>query len=224
MVDYNKLRKKFPNKDPKKSGNKAAIKAIAREYELKRAALQGKAPVFRKGVVFYAVVIIGLMIVGSLVLSVAGKGGRARNDVNQLNARKSMDALAVALGRYRFHCGDYPSDQEGLAALAAITPQKKGWAGPYVKKIVDDPWGHPYVYGVRRDGGHPILFSNGPDGKMGTTDDVMPDQSLFERPFEDTSWTNRWMPYQLRGIVVAPNEQAKKAIQEEVRRLQGEAK
>ena len=75
MVDYNTLRKKFPTKDPQKKKRVAAIKAIKREYAAKRAALGGGAPAMKKGVVFYAVVILGLMILGSLILSVTGKGG-----------------------------------------------------------------------------------------------------------------------------------------------------
>ena len=36
-----------------------------------------------------------------------------------LQAVRSMRALAVALGRYKFHVGEYPSDAEGLNAIAA---------------------------------------------------------------------------------------------------------
>ena len=46
MVDYNALKKKFPTKDPQKKKKIAAIKAIKREYEAKRAALGGGAPNF----------------------------------------------------------------------------------------------------------------------------------------------------------------------------------
>ena len=49
MVDYNELRKKFKpktavagGKDPMhRKSSKAAVKAIAREYEMKKAELQG---------------------------------------------------------------------------------------------------------------------------------------------------------------------------------------
>ena len=142
MVDYAALRKKFPTKDPKKRKRVAAIKAIEREYAMKRAALGGGAPKMKKGIVFYAVVVLGLAILGSLVLSVAGKGGPERISRAQLQASKSVDAVAVALGRYRYHVGTYPSNEEGLEALAAITPRKKGWNGPYVNHVVQDPWGH----------------------------------------------------------------------------------
>ena len=217
MVDYSALRKKFPVKDPNRRRKIAAIKAIAREYEAKRAALGGGAPVMKKGVVFYAVVILGLMILGSLVLSVCGKGGRAHISRAQSLARKSVDSLAVALGRYRYHVGRYPSDEEGLAALSEITPDKKGWNGPYVNHVVKDPWGHDDVYVCNGENETPTLYSKGLDGKAGTTDDVLPDRALYDEPFRDTSWTKGWMPYYLRGYVLAPDEEARKAIREEVK-------
>lgn len=219
MVDYNEMRKKFKAKRPVpgKRSNRAAIKAIAREYEMKKAEIQGRAPVMKKGIVFYAVVVLGLAMLGSMVLSVAGKGGKAAIPLKPLQARKSMDALAVALGRYKFHVGEYPSTEEGLNALQAKVWRKAGWDGPYVNHIVNDPWGNEYVYETRREGGHPVLYSKGPDGRAGTTDDVLPEQSRFEEPFRDTSWTNGWAPYRLRGVVVAPDEETKRRIQEEMK-------
>ena len=80
-----------------------------------------------------------------------------------------------------------------------------------------NPWGNAYVYETRPEGGHPILYSKGPDGRAGTTDDVLPDQDTFEEPFRDTSWTNGWAPYRLRGIVVAPDEETKRRVQEEMK-------
>lgn len=217
MVDYNALKKKFPTKDPQKKKKLAAIKAIKREYAAKRAALGGGAPNLKKGVVFYAVVILGLAILGSLVLSVTGKGGPREISRAQLLVRKSIDSVAVALGRYRYHVGSYPSNEEGLEALAAITPRKKGWNGPYVNHVVKDPWGHDYVYVNNGENEYPTLYSKGPDGKAGTTDDVLPDRALYDAPFKDTSWTKGWMPYYLRGYVLAPDKRTKSAIEEEVK-------
>ena len=219
MVDYNELRRKFQPKRPVKGrkSNKAAVKAIAREYEMKKAALTGGAPVMKKGVVFYAVVVIGLLMVGGMVLSVCGKGGRAAVPRKPLQAQKSMRALTLALGRYKFHVGEYPSTEEGLAALALKRSRKNGWDGPYVNHIVPDPWGNDYVYERRAEGGHPVLYSKGADGRAGTTDDVMPDQAKFDEPFRDTTWTNDWAPYRLRGIVVAPDAATKRRVQEEMK-------
>lgn len=209
MVDYNDLKKKFPTKPKAASkGKKLAKEQIRREFQKKKDALSGGLPKIKRGFGFYLVMIMGLMILGSLVLTATGRSGRAPISKAQINARKSMDALAVALGRYKFHVGDYPSTEEGLAALTNITPKVTGWNGPYCKRIVKDPWGHPYFY-ERLDSGHPILYSLGPDGKMGSIDDIMPDQTLFDEPFRDTTWTNNWVPYRYRGILVAPNEESR---------------
>ncbi len=221
MVDYNELRKKFPTKNPQRKKNAAAIKAISREYERKRAELNDglKAPVMKKGLVFYAVLIIGLLMVGSLVLSATGKGGRAPISRAQINVRKSIDALAVALGRYRYHVGTYPTTAEGLEQLASKTVRYKGWNGPYIRQVVKDPWGHDYVYVSNGEAANPTLYSKGPDGLAGTTDDVLPDSKLFDAPFRDTSWTKDWMPHHLRGYVLAPDARTKKILEAEVKAI-----
>jgi len=239
MVDYNELRKKFQVKKPRdgvvkdpmhRKSSKAAVKAIAREYEMKRAELAGSAaPNLKRGPVFYCVLFVGLMIVGWMVLSASKNGigfGRQRIERRDLMARKAMNSLSVALGRYKFHVGEYPSTEEGLAVLAYRKPneirkvrrQHKGWDGPYVNHIVKDPWGNDYFYETRPEGGPPVLYSKGPDGRAGTTDDVLPDQLSFDAPFQDTSWTNRWAPCELRGVVVAPDEATKRRVQEEMKK------
>ena len=231
MVDANELRKKFPAKKPAvdaaggpmhRKSTKAAVKAIAREYEMKKAELAGAgAPAFRRGPLFYGLVVLLLVVVGSLVLSALKGGvgfGKERIERKPLQARKSMTALTLALGRYKFHVGEYPSTEEGLKVLALKAYPKKGWDGPYVNHIVNDPWGNEYVYETRPEGGHPILYSKGPDGRAGTTDDVLPAQEAFDEPFRDTSWTNGWAPYRLRGIVVAPDEATKLRVQEEMKK------
>lgn len=239
MVDYSELKQKFRARKPAggeasspmhRKSTKAAVKAIAREYELKKAALQGSgAPDLKRGPLFYFCVVFVLAIVGSLVLS-ASKGGlslgKPRIERSALMARKAMDSLSVALGRYRFHVGDYPTTEEGLAVLAYRRPEeirrirrrRPGWDGPYVNHIVKDPWGRDYVYEARPEGGHPILYSRGPDGRMGTTDDVMPDQAAFEAALRDTSWTNNWAPCELRGVVVAPDEATKRRVEADMKK------
>ena len=220
MVDYDELRRKFKPKPGMsvRRHNQAVVKAIAHEYELKKAELTGGAPELKKGFVFYTVVIIALLLLGGMVLSVCGKGGRAANPRKPLQARKSIDAVTVALGRFKFHTGAYPTDAEGLAVLAAKSLVKPGWDGPYVNHVVKDPWGNDYVYETRPEGGHPVLYSKGPNGRAGDDDDVLPDQRLFDEPFRDTNWTNGWAPYRLRGVVVAPDAETKRRLQEEMKK------
>ena len=220
MVDYNELRKKFPAKNPARKKKQAAIKAIAREYERKKAELEGvHAPVMKKGIVFYAVVVIGLLMLGGLVLSATGRGGRATISKAQLQAQKSVDALATALGRYRYHVGTYPAADEGLEQLASTKVRKRGWDGPYIRKVVKDPWGHDYVYVYNGEAENPTLYSKGADGLAGTSDDVLPAAGLFEAAFTDPSWTKGWMPYTLRGYVVAPDAETKAMVEGQVQSI-----
>ena len=238
MVDLNELKRKFPAKRRAddadraplhRKSTKAAVKAIAREYERKRAELTGGAPTLRRGPVFYGAVVLVLVLVGGLVLSASRNGiglGKARIERKPLQAQKAMRALSVALGRYKFHVGAYPTTAEGLHVLAFRRPNEirrlrrahPGWDGPYVNHIVPDPWGNDYVYETRPEGGPPVLYSKGPDGRAGTTDDVLPDQLAFEEPFRDTAWTNGWAPCELRGIVVAPDEETRRRVQGEMKK------
>lgn len=231
MVDYNELRRKFKAKKPvsQQAKTKAAVKAIAREYEIKKAGLESATVVFSKGPRFYALIIVLLLVLGSLVVPGIMTGrltvGKQRIEKNDLNARKAMDALSIALGRYKFHVGEYPSNEEGLAVLAYRKPKEiqkirrahPTWDGPYVDHIVKDPWGNEYFYETRPEGGHPVLYSKGPDGRAGTPDDVMPEQLNFDQAFQDTSWTNHWAPAELRGYVVAPDEATRKRVQEQMK-------
>ena len=171
-----------------------------------------------------------MVVVGALVVPRILNGtltlGKKRIERSDLQARKAMNSLSVALGRYKFHVGEYPSADEGLAVLAFRRPAEirrvrarhKGWDGPYVNHIVKDPWGNDYVYDTRPEGGHPVLYSKGPDGRAGTDDDILPDQLSFEAAFRDTSWTNNWAPCELRGSVVAPDEETRRRVQEEMKR------
>lgn len=232
MVDYNELKKKFKAKKPipQSAKTKAAVKAISHEYELKRAELGLTTLTFKRGPLFYGLVIVLLVVLGALIVPGIISGnltlGKKRIDRNDMVARKAMNALSVALGRYKFHVGQYPTNEEGLEVLAYRKPKElakirrahKGWDGPYVDHVVNDPWGRPYVYETRPEGGTPILYSKGPDGRAGTLDDILPDQLSFESAFRDTSWTNHWAPAELRGYVVAPDEETRKRVQKAMER------
>lgn len=225
MVNLNEMRRRFKPKDPKRGEERAkvqaAVKRIAREYEQKRASLGLDKPPLKRGPLYYAIIICVMIFIAGLficVMSGAVPMGKKRISKADIQVRKSIDALAQACGRYKFHVGRYPTTAEGLAELAELRPKLPGWFGPYIKKVVPDPWGHAYVYEEREGGGHPVLYSKGPDGRAGTTDDVLPDQSLFDLPFRDTTWTNHWVPYQLRGILVAPDEKTKREWEEAVKK------
>lgn len=184
------------------------IKAIQAQIEAQKRELGLKAPSFQRGPVFYLGLMAVLVVVGLAVIRAGEQSGgdanaRVRNG-KILQAMKSVDAYAEALGRFRFHCGTYPTAEEGLAALALRTSRYEGWIGPYISKTLPDPWKRDYIYEPTNE--PPVVLSLGPDGVRGTADDIRPDPELFAKPFRDTTWTNDWAPYQLRGYIVVPGK------------------
>jgi len=91
-------------------------------------------------------------------------------------ATTGMASLATVLNTYMFDCGTFPTTEQGLIALKekpASAPEH--WNGPYTESQLTDPWGNPYQYrSPGQDGQRDYdLWSSGPDGKSGTTDDIV---------------------------------------------------
>ena len=119
--------------------------------------------------------ILGLLI--GLVITNADKIiGQSNESVAKVYVR---DSLKTTLVRYRIDMGDYPSTEEGLAALITAPSGKADrWHGPYLEvpgnKLPLDPWGEPYQYrypGTKNPSGYD-LFSKGPDKVADTADDI----------------------------------------------------
>jgi general secretion pathway protein G len=125
-------------------------------------------------------ILIALAIVGLLVGVVAtrmdGIFGRSQEQVAEIFVNESMK---TSLMRYRMDTGDYPTTEEGLAALAtAPEARAERWRGPYIDtkggKLPSDPWGETYLYrypGTRNTAGYD-LFSKGKDRTPDTADDI----------------------------------------------------
>jgi hypothetical protein len=78
-------------------------------------------------------------------------------------AEKRVEWVHLGLQNYAGDCGNYPPEQDGLAALLK-NPGVAGWSGPYTDAtVLIDPWGNALEYHVRDD--HVEVWSNGPDGK-----------------------------------------------------------
>lgn len=180
-----------------------ALNRIAREYEQKKAELQGAVPptLFRNPR-FYLGVIAVLALIGGSLFTATDRAVQKREVSPPMRTLRHLDVLAEALGRYRFHVGSYPTPAQGLAALVR-DPHVPKWDGPYINLLRKDPWETPFVYAPPTNG-LPILFSCGPDKKPGTPDDLHPDPARFE---PGTEWTNGWVSAEKRliGVTVLPS-------------------
>lgn len=111
--------------------------------------------------VMVVVVILGILA-AVVVPNIMDKPDEAR--INK--TKQDVRALEEALNRYKLDNYDYPSTEQGLAALVTKpggTPEPKRWKGPYVKKVPNDPWQNPYQYMNPGVHGKIDVFSTGKD-------------------------------------------------------------
>lgn len=116
-----------------------------------------------------------LVILAVLASIVVPKFTRRSEQARVTAAKTEISIIDGAIDAFEVDNGRYPSAQEGLSALTQQPPGLTGWHGPYLKRaVVNDPWGHPYVYRV--PGQHNTegydLSSFGPNGQEGDDDDI----------------------------------------------------
>jgi len=116
------------------------------------------------------IVILGLLI-GLVAPAVLRQLGHAKESI----AAQSIARIGSVLDLYKLDVGDYPSTDDGLAALVAQPADVTSWSGPYIKSSAPplDPWGHPYLYQQpsSRPGLDYDLCSMGSAGKPGAPGD-----------------------------------------------------
>jgi general secretion pathway protein G len=87
-------------------------------------------------------------------------------------ARADIATLEQAIETYRLDNLTFPEDGQGLQALvsvpAGLAQPERYRQGGYVRRLPQDPWGHPYQYRRRSaHGGQFDVFSFGADGQEG---------------------------------------------------------
>jgi general secretion pathway protein G len=82
--------------------------------------------------------------------------------------------IKSALGQFKLDTGSYPKGSNGLVELVQQASGTTHWHGPYLDRIPIDPWGNKYFYECpgRHNTNAYDLFSAGPDGRIGTEDDI----------------------------------------------------
>ena len=110
--------------------------------------------------------LVVIAILGLLVTLVAPRVLNVLGGAKVSIARDSIERLESILDMYKLDVGNYPSTEDGLAALVTRPSDADNWNGPYVKNssALDDPWHHPYTYRdpSQREGHDYDLCSQGP--------------------------------------------------------------
>lgn len=127
---------------------------------------------FRTG--FTLIELVVVIIVLGLLAGLVGPRIMGRlSEAKTTTARTQIDLLGVALDSYRLDNGNYPTTEQGLAALRdrpARDPVPANWGGPYLRKAIPtDPWGRAYIYSVEpgQAAAGFELKTLGKDGKAG---------------------------------------------------------
>jgi general secretion pathway protein G len=103
------------------------------------------------------------------------------------SASLAMESYATAIMAFRNDTGRLPTNSEGISVLLSNPTHIPGWAGPYLdgsRVGPIDPWGHRYVYQANFNGTGFVIVSLGPDGQLGTPDDLIDRINLVPRPIK----------------------------------------
>ena len=109
-------------------------------------------------------VIIGVLA-ALIVPNVLDRLGQSRITA----ARADISTLIGQLKTYKLDNARFPTTEQGLQALVAkptVGPIPSNWK-PYIDKLPNDPWGHPYQYASPGLRGEIDVFSLGADGAVG---------------------------------------------------------
>ena len=116
--------------------------------------------------------IVAFFVLGILLpMSRRGEIGPIRREPSkEARALKNLWVLRTAIECFHQDCGRYPTTDEGLVVLVtnSVDPE---WKGPYIVEMKVDPWRNAYYYALTDEGVY--LSSAGPDGRLGTSDDVL---------------------------------------------------
>lgn len=120
--------------------------------------------------IMVVMVILGLLVavVGPNIL---GQGEKARLGV----AKTQIRNISNALDMYKLDNFQYPSTEQGLEALVnepSGSPVAKNWnKDGYLPSVPLDPWKNEYQYISPGSEGPYDLYSFGPDGREGGSDE-----------------------------------------------------
>ena len=110
-----------------------------------------------------------LVIIGVLAALIVPNVIERADDARVTAARTDINNLMQALKLYRLDNQRYPTAEQGLQALLVrptAGPAAPSWK-PYVEKLPNDPWGHPYQYMNPGIKGEIDVLSLGADGQAG---------------------------------------------------------
>ena len=121
-------------------------------------------------------VMVVLVIIGMILSIVAPNIMGQQEEASRDKAYLDIQQLEDAMNMYKLKNKKYPTTEQGLEALVtktSIDPVPRRFPeGGFISKLPEDPWGNPYQLVSPGEMGKIDIFSMGPDGEVGTDDDI----------------------------------------------------
>jgi general secretion pathway protein G len=121
-------------------------------------------------------VMVVLVIIGMILSIVAPNIMGQREEAALDKANLDIQQLEDAMNMYKLKNKKYPTTEQGLEALVTkttIDPVPRRFPeGGFISKLPLDPWDNPYQMVSPGEMGKIDIFSMGPDGEVGTDDDI----------------------------------------------------
>lgn len=130
---------------------------------------QGRGGIFSEAGFTLMEMLVVLVLIGLIAMVAIPQVSRLLGSAKGQAARIQMETLSRSLSFYQMDNGDFPTAEQGLAALWQRPGDMPTWNGPYVReeRQLSDPWGRPVVY--RLADGRFTITTLGADGREGGT-------------------------------------------------------
>ena len=121
-------------------------------------------------------VMVVLVIIGMIMSIVAPNIMGQQEEAAIGKANLDIQQLEDAMSMYKLKNKKFPTTEQGLEALVTQTTidpiPKRFPEGGFISELPEDPWGNPYQLVSPGEMGKIDIFSMGPDGEVGTDDDI----------------------------------------------------
>ena len=125
----------------------------------------------KKTIIWCAVTLILLVVFATIPGKVGTSKRYQKRVIKPLVTKSKIVSINIAIDQYKVDTGVYPQSMHGLKSLNQDFGTDN-WSGPYLQNesYLADQWGQPLYYELMNN--IPIVISSGPDGELGTYDDI----------------------------------------------------